>query len=89
MIDAEFFKKINPNYSRPKVIECWDLWELANDPAFVKIVPPAESDNRKRVCLSDEDLLICCPTVPGFSFNEKQWGEYSIMNKGHEIDCFD
>ena len=85
MIDAEFFKKINPNYSRPKVIELWDLWEMEDDPGFVKIVAPAESDNRKRVCLSDEDLLICCPTVPGFSFNEKQWGEYPVMNEGCEI----
>ena len=74
MIDAKFFKKMNPNYSRPTVIECFDVWGFADDPAFVKIVPPATSDSIKRTYLSHDDLLICCPTVPGFSLEDKLWG---------------
>jgi hypothetical protein len=25
--------------------------------------------------LEDDELLICCPTVPGFSLNNKLWDE--------------
>jgi hypothetical protein len=25
--------------------------------------------------LKEDELLICCPTVPGFSLGDKLWGE--------------
>jgi len=34
-----------------------------------------KSDGVEPAEITKDDLLICCPTVLGFSFGEKQWGE--------------
>jgi hypothetical protein len=111
MVDAAFFRKMNPNYFRPMVIDLdggFDFWEgftycvssddsssdtpsdeglsdassslassdtsfdlatdgTAPDPSENNIVEPAH--------ITEEDFLICCPTVPGFSFSDKLWGK--------------
>ena len=73
IVDAAYFRRINPNYSRPRVEQSswWEgLWEssaLDGDKGDIKTsaVPPNE--------LEVDDLLVCSPTVLGFSLNDKQW----------------
>jgi hypothetical protein len=35
--------------------------------------------------LTEDDLLICCPTVQGFSFGEKLWGEFYLIYSDIDI----
>ena len=73
MVDATYFRRINPNYDRPQVEQSlwwegfWELSGLASDKEEIKSseVPPNE--------LEVDDLLVCSPTVLGFSLNDKQW----------------
>ncbi len=79
IIDAAFFRKMNPNYTRPSVSEinntkpnngfCIDLCSSLSStpPDIVKDKCLQPKDMTKR------DLLICCPTVLGFSFTDKGW----------------
>ena len=70
MVDASTFQLMNPNYARPQVDKAsgWYFW-------------PSESDTAKGIQYSgvathemeDDELLICSPTVTGFSFDDKQW----------------
>ena len=69
---------MNPNYSRPRT----DL-DVTRPNKSGQPPPPGygpsnrvvKSDGIKPAELTEDDLLICCPTVLGFSFGEKQWGE--------------
>jgi len=38
--------------------------------------PPVDSSTFR--CVKDEDLFMCWPTLPGFSFKKKQWGDFLI-----------
>jgi hypothetical protein len=90
MLDAAFFRKINPNYSRPRI----------NEPANTKgkeyigfsfdldtLLDSSNSSNPDEVKSNDTDLaemkeidfLICCPTIPGFSLSDKLWGETLLL----------
>jgi hypothetical protein len=87
MVDAVLFQKMDPNYSRPSVNipskrsrGCFsfdfDQWEELND-------EPSEPDQAKtnKVDLEkvdDNDLLLCSPTVLGFSLNDKLWRKYPL-----------
>ena len=98
MIDAKFFQKINPNYSRLKItepinslaeIDLFDNWlDISNicDPAsdYDQVGSQASGPvtSRSTVNLADvseDDFLICCPTVRGFSFADKQWGKSTFF----------
>ena len=78
MVDPDFFWKMNPNYSRPRT----DL-DVTRPNKSGQPPPPGygpsnrvvKSDGIEPAELTEDDLLICCPTVLGFSFGEKQWGE--------------
>ncbi len=80
MVDAAFFRKINPNYSRPHITEAADM-ESIDLSLFMFNVSESEPDNhvqsngREPADMKENDLLICSPTVYGFSFNDKIWGE--------------
>jgi hypothetical protein len=77
MLDAAFFREMNPNYARPKVdgsssaISCIDLFSGSS----------TSTESTEKVLCADlepnefelADLLFCCPTVPGFSFTDKLW----------------
>ncbi|KAG9240325.1 hypothetical protein BJ878DRAFT_389737, partial [Calycina marina] len=30
--------------------------------------------------ITEDDFLICCPTVPGFSFSDKLWAEFAVAD---------
>jgi hypothetical protein len=80
MVDAAFFHKINPNYSRPRIIEpvkqeSTDIGYLfggGNDPPTTK--PDNVTSNGKEPTeLNENELIICCSTIKGFSFGDKLW----------------
>lgn len=82
MIDAVYFQEANPNHTGPRISELgerdstdiggisfWSGDELDNQSNQVKSngTDPAE--------MKEEDLILCSPTVPGFSYANKMWGE--------------
>ncbi len=80
MINTTFFWKVNPNYSRLYITELVDSeMELALDRDFIfrQVEEPADEiqSSKGLADIKKNDLLICCPTVLGFSLNDKIWGE--------------
>lgn len=85
MIDAAFFQEINPNSSsRPRVTVPADMewvwgssgeWHLSSEFSSGPPSRQVKSIGIEPVELKEDELLICCPTVPGFSFGDKLWGE--------------
>ena len=95
MIDAEFFNKINPNYSQLKITqsagslndlygECVDISNIC-DPASDFLVGGQASglvtshSNVKPAKVTEDDFLIYSPTVRGFSFADKQWSKSTFL----------
>ena len=84
MIDAALFRELNPSYSRPRVTESEDT-EGSIDLSYwtdrgYEIEPAEPADQIQSYDkglgeMKEDDFLICCPTVLGFSFNNKIWGE--------------
>ncbi|PMD60205.1 P-loop containing nucleoside triphosphate hydrolase protein [Hyaloscypha bicolor E] len=84
MVDAACFRKMNPNYFRPtasseassddgSIVTSFDLAsETSPDQCEGSVVGQAET--------TDEFLLICCPTVPGFSLRHKLWVEFAVAD---------
>ena len=84
VVDAAYFREENPNYTRPSIKESdeglpvIDLADLAEKPSS-----PAESSKSNGMDPSEvkgDDLLICSPTIPGFSLGDKRWGKHLIRN---------
>jgi hypothetical protein len=82
MIDAAFFRKVNPNYSRPRITERAGLKINAAIDGYFTFSQsgsdpddPIQSYGKGLEEMTEDDLLICCPTVLGFSLNDKRWGE--------------
>ena len=86
MIDAAFFQRINPNYSRLKItepadsiptIDFWDIlqFEGDNDQGEGFASDQVTSRNTELDAMTEDDYLVCCPTVLGFSLANKQWGK--------------
>lgn len=78
MVDAAFFRKANPNYSRPPVTEPensdWDLgglslWTFSESES--ESADQIQSYNKGLADMTENDLLICCPIVLGFTVNDK------------------
>lgn len=85
MIDAGLFRKSNPNYPRLQtkkpasaaldgfVIDLWaDSSTNQSDSHRVK------SNGMEPSEMKEDDLLLCCPTLLGFSLGDKFWGEAFI-----------
>ncbi|KAI9765879.1 MAG: hypothetical protein M1839_005295, partial [Geoglossum umbratile] len=87
MIDASEFKQVNPNYSSSRISSRADLFEepFLHDP-FLGWDSP--SNNSKAIKTNGiapnetkgEDLLLCSPTVLGFSFSNKLWLEFAVAH---------
>jgi hypothetical protein len=73
MIDPDFFWKMNPNYSRPRTD--LDVTRPSQPPPGWSSRTVVKSNGVEPAELTEKDLLICCPTVLGFSFGEKVWGK--------------
>ena len=75
MIDAVFFRRMNPNYLRQRITKNANAAPIH----FSDSLPTLRNRPRTEVMaptdLTDDDLLICSPTVLGFSFNDTLWGK--------------
>ncbi|KAK5099459.1 hypothetical protein LTS08_006041 [Lithohypha guttulata] len=71
MIDAERFRKMHPNYPR-LLVKKSDMFMSSVSEQRVR------SHGLDPANLGDSELMICSPTVMGFSLNDKFWGEYAV-----------
>ncbi|EDN06485.1 predicted protein [Histoplasma mississippiense (nom. inval.)] len=78
MVDASRFRKVNPGY--PKLqdrIAVIDVWGgTATDDFRERVKCTGKSPDK----LTGDELLVCSPTVLGFSLGNKFWGEFAIDN---------
>lgn len=80
MLDAAFFRKMNPNYTRPQPHELVRK-KMNNDGFFDAFSESSSEGNLDQIKgngmeptkLEENDLLICCPTVTGFGLGDKMW----------------
>jgi hypothetical protein len=84
MIDANFFWKMNLNYFRP----CADLvrtqiWNAFGPPS--PLPKSVQSEDVELIKLREDDLIICCLTVLGFSFGKKLWNEFYLTYSDIDI----
>ena len=78
VVDAQQFRKSNPNYPRLFAQSSCSTGDTLF--GFTSATDQADSKRVKSVSvtqsgLSDNDLLICSPTVLAFSLSDKFWGE--------------
>jgi hypothetical protein len=83
MVDAAYFREENPNYTRPSIKESnkgspsgWDMFDL--DEIAEMLSTPAKGNRMDPSEVKGDDLLICSPTIPGFSLGNAIWGEHLI-----------
>ncbi|PMD21103.1 P-loop containing nucleoside triphosphate hydrolase protein [Hyaloscypha hepaticicola] len=81
IIDPDFFWKMNPNYSRPRTD--LDVTRPNQLPPGWSSCTVVKSNGIEPAELTEDDLLICCPTVLGFSFGEKIWAEFAVADIEH------
>jgi hypothetical protein len=83
MIDANLFRKINPNYPRfrNKKPICtdfeFDVGLLIGSSADQSHSSKVRSNGKEPSEMSEDELLTCCPTLLGFSLSHKFWGKSS------------
>lgn len=73
-VDAAFFCEMRPNYSRPNLEDTWKKTAGVSVLRLEDIYGVEETEKAKgkdRNQLTENDLLICCPTVRCFSFENK------------------
>ena len=82
MIDAVFFQEANPNYTRPRINECvqqgspnggWIIF--GTDDRSTSQSDQVKSNGKDPAAMDEDDLVLCSPVVPGFSYGNKLWGE--------------
>jgi hypothetical protein len=80
VVDAAFFREENPNYARPSIkksdegfgwIDLEEVGENSSSSAKGNGMDPSE--------VMGDDLLICGPTIPGFSLGDRRWGKHLIL----------
>ena len=78
MIDAIFFHEANPNYSRPRISESgkYESTGLAgmffsSDDDSAKRSNQIKSNGKDPAEIKEDELILCNPTVPGFSYGNK------------------
>jgi hypothetical protein len=69
---------MNPNYSRPCIIEAakqnsLDSILFGGDDSSTNKTNKITSSGKEPTELEEHELIICCPTIPGFSFGDKLW----------------
>jgi hypothetical protein len=89
MVDAAQFRKINPNYLRPSLIRAANSrWHDSNHTELSNYFddgpPPLPKTDQVKVddvdvdMQDEENLIICSPTVLGYSLNDKLWRKNPI-----------
>ena len=85
IVDPVLFREYNPNYTKPSIDELrkhtnsdmyvFDFAKLFDNPAEKKL-DKVKSNGKDPAELKNDDLLICSPTVLGFSLNDKFWCKF-------------
>ena len=77
MVDAEQFRKCIPSYPRFYTKKSDSFFDLASLTSSTEQSDAArvKSDGLDLGELGEDDLLICSPTVMGFSLGDKFWGK--------------
>ena len=91
MIDAAFFQEANPNHTRPSINELAkqhssdEAWMLfGSDDRSANQSHRVKSNGKDSAEMNENDLILCSPTVPGFSYGNKIWGEQnSLVGTSH------
>jgi hypothetical protein len=83
MVDVAYFRKINPNYARPRVNEL--ARPSSSNSVSIIFFPDTEADEVKsnsldKTTISEDDLIICSQTVYGWSFGNKRWRKPCPLN---------
>ena len=82
MVDAAYFREANPNYARASIEESdsessslpgWTI--LGSDDDSEESPDAVKSNGMEPLDVKGDDILICSPTVLGFSLGNKLWGE--------------
>jgi len=74
MVDAKFFQEMNPNHFQPKINPSVDFDGVTlHNLCLVKNTSNIIDNRANPLLLSDEELLLCSPTVLGFSFHDRVW----------------
>lgn len=79
MVDVAYFRKINPNYTRPHINE---LARPSSSNNYIFLfsdtdVKEAKTNGLDTKTMSEGDLMICSQTVYGWSFGNKRWRKFS------------
>ncbi|KAJ6122759.1 hypothetical protein N7512_005224, partial [Penicillium capsulatum] len=84
-VDTAFFRKMQPNYSRPRLHDIWakDGISVVDLDIFFRNDREQEKEKMQEGSvdaykMGESDLLICCPTVCCFSFKEKMFLECAV-----------
>lgn len=77
-VDAGLFREMEPNYRRPRVSDCWEDCFSIHGISFQEAERREELETLKvngtaGDSMTDDEFLICCPTVRCFSFHEKMF----------------
>ncbi|KAK5936733.1 hypothetical protein PMZ80_010996 [Knufia obscura] len=87
MVDPSFFRKRNPNYKRANVepspdSEASDVFSLSSFLGGINVSgeeeAPLQAVGKDPETLQEQDLLICNPTVYGFSLDLKMWLQFAV-----------
>ncbi len=80
MLDAAFFRKMNPNYTRPqphelvrKKMDNDGYFDAFSESSSERTLDQIKGNGVEPTKIEEKDLLICCPTVPGFGLGDKTW----------------
>lgn len=81
MVDPAHFKEINPNYKRPSISEpsksSSNIWLFLNVEGTTETSGDVvKSIGKESAEVAGDDVLLCCPTVLGFSFERKLWRKH-------------
>jgi hypothetical protein len=79
MVDGQLFFETNLNYTKPRVDELRKsdsfgglaIWDMSTaDRTKANALDPSK--------MTEDNLLSCSPTIPGFSFSTKQWRTHFV-----------
>ncbi|KAN0106673.1 hypothetical protein V8E51_009549 [Hyaloscypha variabilis] len=94
VINAAYFREENPTYTRPSIKESnrgrqtsWIIIGL--DEIDEEEPSPAKGDGIDLLEVKGDDLLICSPTVPGFSLGNSRWALSEAHVKRVSTNAFD
>ncbi|OBT86393.1 hypothetical protein VE02_05287 [Pseudogymnoascus sp. 03VT05] len=83
MVDPAHFKETNPNYKKPSITEpsmsATDIWLFLDVGGTTETsTDVVKNIGKKSAEVAGDDVLLCSPTVLGFSLDKKLWLEFAV-----------